>query len=391
MTSGAELAVRPPQAPAGLHGTAFPLEEYDRRVAAVRRKMAEIGADVLLVDCVEHMAYLFGYVPPAAIYQPALLPLEGDPVVIVRKLDTATFAEQSWVEDHVVFQDGDDPVVVLAATCREKGWDASFIAAELDSHFLTVARFRAIEQALPKARFLNFSRIIWEVRLIKSELEIACLRRAADIADRALAAAVKTAGVGVPERECAAALYAEALRAGADNGRSALMASGKRSDSLHGRLGSHQLESGDILHVESVPLYQGYGARLMRSTVIGSCDAETTGTAETLIELQDRQFAAMLPGAPAGDVDRILRDGVLSAGLRDSYDNFTGYTLGYIGLPKTSDFTRAFLRNSDWTLEAGMVFHMYTYARGLAFSDTILITDAGPERLTQTPRRLFVR
>jgi Xaa-Pro dipeptidase len=38
-----------------------------------------------------------------------------------------------------------------------------------------------------------------------------------------------------------------------------------------------------------------------------------------------------------------------------------------------------------------MVFHMYTGARGMAFSETVLVTDAGAERLTRLERCLFVR
>jgi Xaa-Pro dipeptidase len=135
----------------------------------------------------------------------------------------------------------------------------------------------------------------------------------------------------------------------------------------------------------------GYGARLMRSTSIGQPDDDQKRAAETLLGLQEKQFAAMKPGALARDVDRILREGVLASGLRSSYDNVTGYTMGFVGLPVTSDFTRAFLPNAEWRLEESMVFHMYTYAQGLAFSDTVLVTADGAECLTTTPRQLFVR
>ncbi|CAH1676879.1 Xaa-Pro dipeptidase [Hyphomicrobiales bacterium] len=370
---------------------AFPTAEYEARIAKVRGEMRARGADVLLVDCVEHMAYLFGYVPPAAIYQPALLPLDGDPVVIVRTLDAPTFTEQSWVKDYVSFGDDEDPVAILTAVVQKRGWAGRSIAVEFDSHFLPVGRFRAIESALPNARFIDFSKVIWEIRLIKSEREIAYLREASRIADAALIASINAAAPGVSERECAAVLYATALREGADNGRSALLAAGKRTDSLHGRLGDHRFETGDILHVESIPLVRGYGARIMRSTVLGEPEPDLARAASILLAAQQAQFEAMKPGAPARDVDGILRRAVLDSGLRETYTNFTGYTLGYIGLPKTSDFTRAFLPQSDWTLEAGMVFHMYTYAQGLAFSDTILVTPAGAERLTKSDRRLFVR
>lgn len=370
---------------------AFPPPEYQRRVDNVRRAMAAIGADLLLVDCLEHMSYLFGYAPPAAIYQPALLPLEGEPVVIVRALDAATLAEQSWVEQSVSFNDLEDPIAVLERTMRERGWSSKRVAIEMDSHFLPAGRFSAIQRALPHVTFVDFSRTLWELRLYKSEAEIALLRRAAAVADAGMMAAIDCAGIGVSERECAAALYAAAIRAGADSTRSALIASGKRTSSLHGRLGNHILEPGDILHVESIPLVTGYGARLMRSTSIGRPDDDLRRAADTLIVLQEKQFEAMKPGALAADVDRVLREAVLAAGLRSSYDNFTGYTMGFVGLPVTSDFTRAFLPTSDWRLQESMVFHMYTYAQGVAFSDTILVTAGGAERLTRTPRQLFVR
>jgi Xaa-Pro dipeptidase len=146
--------------------------------------------------------------------------------------------------------------------------------------------------------------------------------------------------------------------------------------------------------MELVPSVRGYSARLMRPTVIGRPSAGQAAAAHALVAIQDEQIAAMRPGAAAAAVDRICREGVAKAGLRDAYDNYTGYTLGYYGAilpPRTSDFTRAFLPTADWVLEPGMVFHMYTGAQGMAFSETVLVTEGGPERLTRLERRLFVR
>jgi Xaa-Pro dipeptidase len=207
--------------------------------------------------------------------------------------------------------------------------------------------------------------------------------------------AIAGAGAGKSEREAAAAAAAAFLRLGADSGRTGPITAGRRSGTLHGTLGDHRLAAGDLLHMELVPSVQGYSARLMRPTVIGPPSASRAAAARALVEIQDEQIAAMQPGAAARDVDRIARDGVLKAGLRDAYDNFTGYTLGYYGTPlmapRSSDFTRAFLPTAEWTLEPGMVFHMYTGAQGMAFSETVLVAERGPERLTRLERRLFER
>jgi Xaa-Pro dipeptidase len=49
------------------------------------------------------------------------------------------------------------------------------------------------------------------------------------------------------------------------------------------------------------------------------------------------------------------------------------------------------MRGESWTLLAGMVFHMILYSEGLPFSETILVSDNAPVRLTSTPRALMVQ
>ena len=365
----------------------FTATEYERRIAAVRAAMRACGAEVLIVDQYDHLGYLFGYLPSSAMYQACLLPLEGLPEMVLRTVDLPIFAP-SWVPAHTHYADTEDPVEVVANVLRRM--KARRIAVETDSFLMAVQRYRQLEEALPDADFIDFARVIWEIRLIKSAEEIETMRACAAIADAALRAAIESAGEGRSEREPAKAAYATALELGADNGRVLLMASGSQSDALHGRLGDRRLEPGDILHLEMVPQLRGYSARIMRPVVIRAASAEQQRVAERLITIQDRQIAAMLPGAVGADVDRIAREQVLAEGLRDHYTNVTGYTLGFHAQPRTSDFTRAFLPTSDWKLKPGMVFHMWVWAGGMAFSETVLVRTDGAERLTRTDRKLFV-
>jgi Xaa-Pro dipeptidase len=290
----------------------------------------------------------------------------------------------------VTFCDWQDSVALLIDTIKARGWAAKTIGQELDSHFLLVRRFQQIREGLPDARLVDFSGVLWEQRLRKSPKEIEYHRRAAEIAVNAFDDAIATARDGISERDVAAAVYSRAIRDGADNTRLALMASGARTTSLHGGLGEHILAEGDLIHLELVPHYRGYTSRIMRPISIGAPAPEARETAARLIDIQDRQYAAMKAGALAKDVDRICRDGLQASGLRGRLPNTTGYTLGYVAIPRTSDFTRCFLPNSDWVLEDGMMFHMYLAARGMAFSDTILVTANGSERLTTMDRRLCV-
>jgi len=367
----------------------FTQDEYDARVAAVRAHMKARGIEVLLVDQTEFLAYLTGFSVSENMYRCCLLPLDGEPVMVLRAVDLGPFLESSWVEDAAAFADWEDPLQVLARVLAARGWDAARLGIDEDSYCMPLRRYRQLTALLPKAQFVDFSGVLEQVRMRKSPQEIAYLREAGRIADLAMAAVLENAGEGRSERDAAAVVHQVFMAHGADTSRAGIITAGVGDSFLHGNLHGHPLRRGDVLHLELLPLVNGYSARLMRPVVIGPA-GERAALAEQLVAIQDRQFAAMTPGRPAREVDAVARDGLLAAGLRETYLNITGYTVGHFPLstPHTSDFSRVFLPTSDWVLEPGMVFHMYVSAAGVAFSETVLTTDTGIELLTRFPRRL---
>lgn len=371
---------------------AFSREEYARRLANFRQIMTDRGADILIIDETEHLAYLTGFGPSATMYQACIVPLAAEPIMVLRRLDEPSFFERTWISTTVSFGDAEDPVATVLDTIRQRGWARGTIGLELDSHYLTVQTYQRYLEALPEAIIVDCSRAIWELRLCKSAAEIAYLRQASFIADEAVRQAIAAVGEGVSERAAAVAASRAFLELGADSGHVGRVASGSRTNSLHGALRDHPLASGEIMHLEVVPQVSGYSARLMRPVVVGSPTAEQAASARRLIEIQDQQFAALRPGVLGRDVDAIARGAALAAGLRSTYDNSTGYTLGYYGTPhpaRSSDFTRIFVPTAEWTLADGMVFHMYMNAHGMAVSETVLVTSTGHERLTRLNRQLF--
>ena len=55
----------------------FPREEFAGRVAKARAAMEEAGAELLLVDHAEFLAWLTGYTVSETMYRAAFLPREG--------------------------------------------------------------------------------------------------------------------------------------------------------------------------------------------------------------------------------------------------------------------------------------------------------------------------
>ncbi|MDR5836258.1 Xaa-Pro peptidase family protein [Caballeronia sp. LZ034LL] len=370
----------------------FSLDEYRDRLEKVRAAMRVRQLDTLIIDQTDFLFYISGFGISENMYRACVVPLEGEPVFMLRSMDELPYTETTWLTQHVGFSDWQDPIEVLAQLLRERGWDASHIGLDGDSYCMTLNRFNRLKGALPQARFGDFSGVLEVLRARKSPAEIEYVRRAAAIGDIAISEALAVSGVGKSERDAAAAVSYAFMRHGADSGRAGPITNGVGDAFLHGNLHSRPLERGEILHMELLPFVNGYSARIMRPAVMGEASDAQQRIAAQLLEIQDSQFAAMRPGAVAKDIDAIARDAILAAGLRSTFPNITGYTLGYYpqSTPHTSDFTRVFLNNAEWVLEQGMIFHMYVSANGIAFSETVLVTDDGIDLLTRSPRRLVV-
>lgn len=369
----------------------FERAEMEARVAALQARMARQGIDLALFDEMEAMFWLSGYANSENRFRACLVPVSGEPFFVIRALDAAALRDRTWLSDIVTYRDWDDAIAVLANAITARGFAAATIGTDHYSYGMPLARFARLQQALPRARFVDTGRAVWELRLIKSPAEIALLRRCASIADLAVTVTAAMCRPGATQRDAVTAAIDCYLANGADPGPAGPITAGRGWDFLHRHLSEGPLEQGDIVHLELTPRINGYSARIMRCAVVGGASAEQHATAGRIRGLQDAQIAAMHPGAAALDIDALLRAPMLRDGLRPHFDNISGYTLGYYhpAGPHTSDFTRCFHPESDWTLEAGMVFHMYASAQGVSFSETVLVTPDGPERLTQAPRILF--
>jgi len=370
----------------------FDAAEFSDRITRLRTRMRQAGVDVALFDEIEAMTWLSGFGNSENRWRCVGVPLEGEPFFLIRMLDASPCRQRSWITDVPTFRDWEDPMPVLAAVLAKRGMQGAKIGLDFGSYCMPLARFARLREVLVDATFVDIGNVIWELRLTKSPTEISLLRRAADVADQAMVRASAACVRGASQRDAAKVAVAAFVELGADPSAPGPISAGRGWDFLHGHLENERLVDGDVVHIELAPLVAGYSARLMRCVVVGQPSKEMKKAAALLRDIQDRQIAAMKPGAVAEDVDAILRNGLLASGLRDSYDNISGYTLGFYSHagPRTSDFTRIFHPGAQWRLEPQMVFHMYASAQGTSLSETVLVTDHGPERLTRLPRSLIV-
>ena len=368
-----------------------PTDEFASRVARLRTALAQRRLAAIIIDDCEALQYFTGYDISHSFYQACIIPTEGEPFFVLRELDAPGLRASSWIKDIIAIADWDSPVEEIARQIEAHGLARAPIGVDLCSRALTIQTYEALKVRLKAAQFVDVNNLTFQLRKTKSASEIVKVQAAADVANETMKLLVDRVHAGMTESD-AARLTAETFtRLGSDPGPLGNFTVGKGWDFVHVPSHNRTLSVGDVLHLEVCPRIEGYCARMWRSLAIGAASPEQHRSAELLRSFQDRQFEAMKPGARARDVDKILREAVIGSGMRSTYSNITGYTLGYNSnyTCRASDFTWAFHPRADWVIEEGMVFHMYTSAAGTVYSETILIEGTGIKRLTTVERRLF--
>ncbi|BAV50244.1 dipeptidase [Mesorhizobium loti] len=376
-------------------GMDFPVEEYKTRLQRTQEEMAKHDLDVLLLHQPENIQYLTGLDAGAGFfsYHAVAVPSHRDPVLILRDVEIPAAHLTSWVTSHTSYADSSDPIRVSLDAARRAleglGLAAGRVGVDEHSWFLTLERWKMLQALLPNATFVREPRIVDHLRLIKSPREIDYLRGAARCVEAGIYAGIEAVTPGITERQLAGTVFGALVNAGAEMPLSGVITSGNRTNLLHGSYTDRQLERGDTVYLELSGIHRHYWARLMRTAIVGLPSAEQQHIAETIIRVQDDAIALMRPGTPASVIDRACREPLLATGLRKTYTNRSGYSLGLNYRPSAGEFIREFVPGVEWVLEPGMVFDMLMMAGGMGFSDMVLVTEQGPERLTCMERKLF--
>ena len=370
---------------------------FAARLAKVHAEMAQVNADIFICDHAEMLNWLTGFTISETRYRACIVPRDGMPVWVLRSIDLGPCRKSTWIEDIRTFADDVDPFTAIAEVIQSLSGANVKIAADYNSYGFTAHAFATLQSALPTAQWSDLNGISDQIRAVKDTGEIEYMKSAAAIADGAMATLVEAIKPGMRPRDASAIAANYYLKNGAGDWWVGPISISRRGDDhsadldfLHQTLVDDVLVAGDILHVELVPRVNNYSARLMRSICVGPPSPAMVAVMDRMIVLQDQQIAALQPGAVSGEVDALLRDALLAEKLRDSFDNVTGYQIGlYARTPRSSDFSYCFHPGAAWKIRTGMTFHMYLSAQGLAISESVLVTETGPVRLTQTERGLL--
>ncbi|MBT2412220.1 aminopeptidase P family protein [Streptomyces sp. ISL-12] len=364
-------------------------EVYAARRTRLRERCNAGGSAAALVSRPANVRYLAGAAPRGAVLLLGAtedLLLCGEPPD-----DRATDGRpDETLRLRVLPGAGADTAVAAGGLAVTQGADSLAV----EEHHLTVARHRAIGSVAPRLRLADLGQAVEQLRVVKDEEEISCLRIGAEIADQALGELLESILVGRTERHLALELERRLVDHGADGPAfPTSVGTGPNSGRPGHRPTDRRVEEGDFLSVCLGATYRGYRCEIGRTFVIG------TSPADWQIELYDLVFAAqragreaLVPGAAHRDVDRAARQVLDSAGYTENLPVRTGHGVG-LEIDEDPQLTPAAMGKLDACVPVTVEPGVHLPGRGgVRIDDTLVVrpeADGGPELLTITTKELL--
>ena len=329
--------------------TRIPSSEYARRRQALMAQMAP-GSIALLPAAaqqlrnrdVEHVyrqdsdfQYLSGFPEPEAVL--ALIPgrAEGEYVLFCRERNPErelwdglragqAGALRDYGADQAFAIDEIDEILPGLIEGRSRVYYALGASAEFDRQlvgWLSSIRSRARQGATPPGEFAALDQLLHEMRLIKSEAEIAVMQAAADISARAHVRAMQASRAGLYEYHLEAELDYEFRKGGAKMpAYGSIVAAGRNACILHYRENDAVLRDGDLVLIDAGCEIDCYASDITRTfPVSGKFSPEQKAIYELVLAAQEAAFLEIAPGKHWNEAHeatvRVITAGLVELGL----------------------------------------------------------------------------
>jgi Xaa-Pro aminopeptidase len=335
----------------------------------------------MLVTCPASVRYLTGFTGSNG----ALLALPGDAVFFT----DPRYAIQSRSEMSCRVQVCKGPLlsavasVVAASRVRRLGFERAHLSYD---------GFDSLRGKLPvNASLQPVSGWLEALRMLKSEAEIELIRRSVATNSKAFELAVQQVRPGMRELDLAAEIDYRMRGLGAEKPSfETIVAWGERSALPHAHPTRAVLKTGQLALVDMGAFQDGYASDMTRMLFLGVPSARVKRLYRAVLEAQLAAIDAVRPGVTTAHVDRQARNVLKAYGLERAFVHSTGHGLGLEihELPRIG-------RKDKTPLAAGMAITIEpgVYIEGfggIRIEDTVVVTAAGCEVLTPTPKQLRV-
>ena len=369
----------------------FTKEEFTERKSKTIQELKKQGLDALLIFRQESMYWLTGYDTMGFVFfQCLILTTKGDVVLLTRAPDLRQAQNTSVIDDIRIWIDKDksNPTNELKNILLELGLEKSNLGVEYEAYGLTGRNAIKLNNSLKNfATLHDKSELISYFRAVKSPAEIVYVKKAAELADKALNEVWKIAKSGVNEAKILAEMQKVVFEGGGDYPANEYIV-GSGHNALLCRYQSEKriLSNPDQLTIEWAGTFKHYHSAMMRTIPIGKVNPKHFKMHEACLEALSNCEKKLKPGNKVGDVFDTHAETVDKLGFKRSRMNACGYSLGTTFAPNWMDWPMLYTEN-PYIIQPGNVFFMHMILMdsenqlAMNLGETYLVKQLGNERL----------
>ncbi len=367
----------------------FSDSEYTRRFGAIRAAMSQGNFDAILVSGARgssEVAYLSNYQAQSPCW--LLLPREGDGTVFIHFFNHQPCAKaQSIMED--VRWYGPTPIPTLVEEINRRGLSKSKIGL-VSMRSMAYGNVMELQRQLPAAEFVEFGPQFAKIRRVRSEEELAYLRRSGYLTDLACEALENNLRAGLNEQDVLAIVYNAYLKNGGDPGIHFIATTNMDKPDRFvpwQRQTSRVLETGSVVITELTVSYWGYSTQIHRPFAIGK---EPTPTYRRLFDAAYECYESVRKLCKPGTTSEQIV-AATSAVEANGFTSFDSVFHGEAGKSPELGTSSAAHPVEKWTLEENMVHVIQPnpitkdFTAGLQLGAAVVVKPGGGEALHNYP------
>ncbi len=370
----------------------FSKKEFSIRKSKVLSELKKKNLDALLMFKQESMYWLTGYDTFGYVFfQTLILTSKGDIVLLTRAPDLRQAKNTSIIKDIRIWVDKEksNPTDELKNILSELNLENSNLGVEYEAYGLTGRNAIRLNDSLKNFAVLHDkSELVSKLRVIKSAEEIKYVRKAAELADKALDEVWKNAKAGVSEAKVLAEMQKVIFEGGGDYpANEFIIGSGHNALLCRYQAEKRILSNTDQLTIEWAGAYKHYHSAMFRTIPIGKADPKHYKMYEACVEALNKCEKKLVSGNTVGEVFDTHAKTFDDLGYKKSRMNACGYSLGATFSPNWMDVPPMIFANNPLILKPGMIFFMHMILMdsenqlAMNLGETYLVTEKGNDRL----------
>lgn len=385
---------------------AIPISEFKTRISRLQEAMRREKLDLLLAFGNEaepqYVRYLSDYWPS---FETAgvLVPADGDAFLLIGP-ESLTYATDRSVVDKIrlvkAFRESSDPeypgkpldtfasvIDEALKSCKPRRFGvAGYSLMNVGVYGALCETLRPLGLEPERADAL-----ISDLRIIKSEREIACMRHAAEITHATFDYVLETMCPGMTEAQVTGLALGKMLELGAERESYPFwVLAGEGGNQAISRARQKTLRPGDLVHLQFGARVAGYASSIGRQAVLGRATSEQ----RALIAAGYHGHATVLSLLKAGVPAREVALGYERAMRAIGYDQYLLYGPCH-GNGLMEGEAPWIENNSTFNLQQNMTFCVDVFLgdnerkTGLRMEDVVRVTAEGVENMTHYPTEIF--